>query len=124
MKAVKINKDVPLDSKGNNENIKFRIIKEDAMKACGFGHTYGKWIYSLGITDTISLNITINDDCSGEIQILDEDFMQPYDFQGMILEKGDKTNATALTVQKRVYSILNDFSFMGIINGWNYGDYI
>ena len=121
---IKINENVPLDERGHNKNIKFHILDKDTMKAYGFGHTYGEWIYSIGITDTISLNIIINDDSEGRIDILDDDFLQTYDFQSMIINNGDKANNVAKTTQKKVYNIMENLVYGGIISGWNKGDYI
>lgn len=126
MKANPINKDVPLDKRGQNANIKFHIPNEDIMRLCGFNYTYTykEWIYSIGLSDTISLTITINSDCEGVIDVLDDDFLQPYDFQGMILEKGDKVSSFVKNIQNTVYVIMSNLLQNGIISGWDVGDYI
>jgi len=121
---IKINKDVPLDERGQNKNIKFHILDEETMKSYGFGHSYGEWIYNLGITDTISLNIIITDDEEGRIDVIDDDFLQPYDFQSMIINMGDKAPNMAKITQKKVYEIMEGLVYGGIISGWNVGDYI
>lgn len=124
MKGMKINQDVPLDNRGQNANIKFHIKDEETMKSLGFGFTYGEWLFSLGLTDTISLNIHILENEEGIIQILDDDFLQPYDFQNMIIEKGNKAPSVAKKVQNEVYIIMCSLSANGIISGWSIGDYI
>ena len=121
---IKINKDVPLDERGQNANIKFHILDKETMNSYGFGYTYERWLFNVGITDTISMNITISDECEGLIDILDDDFLQPYDFQGMILDKGDKAPNLAKKVQNDVYMIMCNLSANGIISGWSIGDYI
>lgn len=121
---MKINNDVPLDERGQNKNIKFHILDDETMKSYGFGHSYEEWIYNLGITDTISLNIIITDDCEGRIDVLDDDFLQPYDFQSMIMNDTNKVNNVAKTVQKKVYTVMENLVYGGIISGWNVGDYI
>ena len=121
---VKINKDVPLNKNGQNSNIKFHILDVSIMQSYGFGYTYGQWIYNIGLTDSISLNITITDNNDGQIDILDDTFLQPYDFQSMIMSKGNNAPSVAKTVQKKVYEIMEGLSYYGIISGWNYGDYI
>lgn len=121
---MKINNNVPLDERGQNKNIKFHILDEETMKSYGFSHSYGEWIYNLGITNTISLNIIITDDEEGRIDILDDDFLQPYDFQSMIINNGDKAPNVAKTTQKKVYNIMENLVYSGIISGWNKGDYI
>ena len=118
MRNIKINTDVPLDEHGQNANIKFHILDKETMELYGFGHTYGQWIYSIGLTDTISMTIIINDDeKEGIINILDDDFLQPYDFQNI-------NNKTAKTILNKVYKIMSDLVYAGIISGWNIGDYI
>lgn len=121
---IKINKDVPLDERGQNANIKFHLIDVSLMKLYGFGYTYGKWLFNVGLTDTISMNVSISDDCKGSIDILDDDFLQPYDFQSIIINKGKDAPSVAKTVQKKVYKIMEGLSYYGIISGWNVGDYI
>ena len=111
MKAIEINNNVPKDKRGQNQNIKFHVVDKEIMNACGFGLTYGEWIMCIGLTDTISFNLKISDDEEiGIINILDDDFLQPYDFQGMILDKGDKAPSLAKKVQNKVYMIKNDDS--------------
>ena len=125
MKAIEINDNVPKDERGQNKNIKFHVVDKETMNDCGFGLTYGEWIMCIGLTDTISFNLKIsNDEEIGIIDILDDDFLQPYDFQGMILDKGDKASSLAKKVQNKVYMIMCNLSANGIISGWNIGDYI
>ena len=119
---MEINANVPLDERGQNANIKFKVLDIGSMEECGFRHTYGKWVYCLGITNDISLNIQISDNEVGTIDILDDQWLQPYDFQGMIMSK--KINPTVRLVQKRVYSVMANLMEKGIIGGWNEGDYI
>ena len=125
MKAIEINDNVPKDKRGQNQNIKFHVVDKETMNDCGFGLTYGEWIMCIELTDTISFNLKISDDEEiGIIDILDDDFLQPYDFQGMILDKGDKAPSLTKKVQNKVYMIMCYLSANGIISGWNIGDYI
>ena len=125
MRNIKINTDVPLDERGQNANIKFHVLDKETMELYGFRHTYGQWIYSIGLTDTISMTIIINDnEKEGIINILDDDFLQHYDFQSMIINNEDKAPKIAKTVQNKVYKIMSDLVYEGIISGWNIGDYI
>ena len=121
---IKINKDVPLDERGQNANIKFHVLNKETMNSYGFGYTYERWVFNVGITDTISMNITISDEGEGLIDILDDDFLQPYDFQSMIINDGDNAPSIAKTTQKKVYEIMEGLVYGGIISGWNVGDYI
>ena len=121
---IKINKDVPLDERGQNANIKFHVLDKETMNSYGFGYTYERWLFNVGLTDTISMNITISDECEGLIDILDDDFLQPYDFQSMIIDNENNAPTVAKNVQKKVYEIMEGLSFGGIISGWKKGDYI
>ena len=125
MKVIEINDDVPKDKRGQNKNIKFHVVDKETMNDCGFGLTYGEWIMCIGLTDTISFNLKIgNDEEVGIINILDDDFLQPYDFQAMIIKDGNKAPSLAKKVQNDVYMIMCNLSANGIISGWNIGDYI
>ena len=121
---IKINKNVPLNEHGQNDNIKFHVLDKETMNSYGFGYTYERWLFNVGLTDTISMNIAISDDGEGLIDILDDDFLQPYDFQNMIIEMGNNAPSIAKIIQKKVYEIMNNLIYSGIISGWNYGDYI
>ena len=121
---IKINKDVSLDERGQNANIKFHVLDKETMNSYDFGYTYERWLFNVGLTDTISMNIAISDDGEGLIDILDDDFLQPYDFQNMIIEMGNNAPSIAKIIQKKVYEIMNNLIYSGIISGWNYGDYI
>lgn len=121
---IKINKDVPLDERGQNANIKFHVLNKETMNSYGFGYTYERWLFNVGLTDTISMNIAISDDGEGLIDILDDDFLQPYDFQSMIINDGNNAPSIAKTTQKKVYEIMEGLIYSGIISGWNVGDYI
>ena len=113
-----------LDEQGQNANIKFHILDDEIMKSYGFGHTDGQWVFCVGITDTISLNIVIYDDCKGRIDIVDDDFLQTYDFQFIILRNNAKIPNIAKITQKKVYDIMCNLVDCGIISGWSRGDYI
>ena len=121
---IKINKDVPLDERGQNANIKFHVLDKETMNSYGFGYTYERWLFNVGLTDTISMNIAISDDGEGLIDILDDDFLQPYDFQSVIINNGNNAPTIAKITQKKVYEIMEGLVYSGIISGWNVGDYI
>lgn len=109
---------------GMNSNIKFHILSENAMKMCGFGFisSDNRWYFYKGITEHISLEVTIESDETGKIEVLDNYWLRPYDFQTMI-ESGNPSKV-AVDVQKEVYMWMNSFSLFGIIEGWEWGDYI
>ena len=121
---IKINTNVPLNECGQNKNIKFHVLDKETMNSYGFGFTYERWLFNVGITDTISLNISISNDCEGLIDVVDDDFLQPYDFQNMIINMGNNAPNVAKITQKKVYEIMEGLVYGGIISGWNVGDYI
>lgn len=124
MKVVPINQNVPLNKNGYNDNIKFHVLSERIMNISGFHCTYKQWVMCVGITSTVSLNILIDKDNQGKIFVSDDDLMIPYDFQGDIIRHGKDANIVSKKVQQVVYEILLDLTDYGIIEGWNYGDYI
>jgi hypothetical protein len=128
MKFIKINTNVLLNTEnGQNDNIKFHILDDSIMTEYGFNFTYGKWYFCLSLTEDITLNISIfneNGQTKGIIDVLDDVFMQAYDFQNMIVKNGNTAPSIAKKVQNEVYEIMNNLVKVGIISGWNYGDYI
>ena len=66
--------------------------------------------------------MTIYDSGDWRIDILDECFCQPYDYQAMY-ERGNY-RPVILTVMENVNEIMDSFVHKGIISGWKVGDYI
>ena len=122
MKAYEI-KETEVDKRGQNKNLRFHVINEHIMKSIGFNHTHDFWILCDSV-DTVSINIKITDDGIGTIDVLDDEFCQPYDFQQMILEKGDNAPTLAIKIQHKLYTILDSMKTFGILENWEWGDYI
>ena len=114
---------VELDERGQNKNIKFHIVNEDIMKACGFNFTSDFQIYCETI-DEISITIKIPENDKGESDVIDLNFCQPYDFQLMIMKSKNKAPKFAILIQNELYQILDSCKTFGIIDGWEWGDYI
>lgn len=75
----------------------------------------------------ISINIWIDDDLKNmEIDILDENFLQPYDYQWMLknVKDGDKPNKYAVRVKDEVVKLLSKLEKEGIIEDYNEDEYI
>ena len=89
-----INYDVPLINKYMNANIKANILSDDEMKKLGFTSNTGKtWYFCKKVANDwgISFNISINkNDKSVEIEILDEAFCQPCDYQSSLRKTRNK----------------------------------
>lgn len=120
-------KETELDDYGQNKNILFHIKDIDIMNVCGFRHLTStkEWYFCESMGENISINITISDDNEkGKIDVLDDLFFQPYDFQEFIMRLKNNAPKKALYVQKELYQIMDSFKTFGIIEGWEWGDYI
>lgn len=131
MQSYEINTNVPFDEKRQNANIHFHLKDPSIMSNYGFFHHHSSssniedfWMLAREINSEICIFIKITDREQGEINCIDTYFEQPYDFQSMIIEKGDFAPATAIAVQCTLYRILYSLKEQGIIDGWNWGDYI
>lgn len=123
MNAYEI-KETEVDENGQNKNLRFHIIDTHLMESVGFKHTYNFWILYDSVDEDITINIKITDNEVGTIDILDDNFCQPYDFQKMIYDLGDNAPFTAIKVQHKLYTILDSMKTFGILEGWEWGDYI
>lgn len=113
-----INYDVPLNSRGNNANLRGNVLDDQTMTANGF--YYKRWVRVEGLGYGVSLNITVSKELLGII-VLDDDFCQPYDYQAILRKNPD--NAVALEVHSKVQATMKRLSANGIIEGWVVGDY-
>lgn len=84
---------------------------------------YNAFYCCISLWNHISFDMTIYPDNSGHIDVLDNDFCQPYDFQSMIISYKNP-NKVALTVQEKTYEIMENLKVLGIIDNWNKGDFI
>lgn len=117
-----INYNVPINSRGNNSNIKAGLsVTDDTMKANGFYQRNGGWYYTKYLGYDISLNVFILCDCVA-IDILDESFCQPFDYQ-YILRKHPESKVV-LEIHNKVQSVMKQLSDNGIIVGYIANDFI
>ena len=71
----------------------------------------------------ISFNVSIPKDNSDiEIDILDEDFLQPYDYQRMLYN--NPTFEPAMIVKEQVEEWMKYLQDKGVLSGHVYGEYI
>jgi len=118
-----INFDVELNSKGINKNI-VCVADDETLIKNGFTNHHKPtmyWSSNLGneIVFSIGVNIATR---TVEIDILDDSFCQPYDYQAMI-ERGS-TNKIVLEVHNKVQAIMKKLLDKNIISGYTIGDYI
>ena len=119
-------KDVTLTKNHNNASIKVHILPEKEMRKIGFtDYAKDRWYYSrLVCKDYISFNLTIPKENPNDwqIDVLDEDFCQPYDYQRMIVN--NSKNEVVFKVFENVEKQMEYLSGCGVISGHEYGDYI
>lgn len=121
--------EVEVNSHGTNKAIKFNILPDIDMKTAGFrlvtnSSLYGDYWYCYkSLQNDITFNVHIPVDGSeGWIDVLDEDFGQPYDYQ-LTLER-DNSHPFANIIKEKVEYWMNELKKVGIIEGHEYGDYI
>lgn len=107
---------------GVNELIKAHILEDETMKKIGFRKLDNYWYYAVTLFDSISFNVTIYNNLDLEIDVLDDDFCQPYDYQ-MILRKAPSFKP-AVRAFKLVEIEMEYLTNCGVISGHNYGEYI
>lgn len=124
-----INYDVPLNKRNTNANIKVNIFDDGKMRELGFtDYSKNTWYYLTYIINekhfkvTFNLQINKRNPDNFKIDILTEDYLQPYDYQAG-LRKYPKFEKY-LQVHKKVQEIMKHLIDMGIIEGYNLGDYI
>lgn len=119
-------KPVKINEHGNNAAIKVHILDDATMKLNGFRRFIDGvdhwWYLCQRVYKDITFNMTIYDNGDWMIDILDEWFCQPYDYQAMY-EKGNHS-PVVLTVKKNVDEVMDSLKHKGIISGWEVGDYI
>lgn len=122
------NKIVELNENHNNTAISVSLLPEEEMRKIGFtDFAKDKWYYCHSVFKkgdiTFNLSIPKEHPEQWRIDILDEAFCQPYDYQYM-LDKGGTLPPAALEVNKNVEKQMEYLKNCGIISGHEYGDYI
>lgn len=115
---------VEVNSHGTNKAIKAHILSDDKMREIGFTDCDEKnWYYYKNLSNEISFNVTIPKDGSDiSIDVLDEDYLQPYDFQ-YILEK-NPNHPFAVGIKVKVEGCMRYLQNKGVLSGHEYGEYI
>ena len=133
---------VEVNSHGVNKLIKATILSDERMKEIGFHKNYHEgtdyeeycpyWYFFKMIqfpkekrwrNVEISFNVEIPKDGSDlNIEVLDEDFMQPYDYQ-YILEKNPKNECSNI-IKEEVEKWMKYLQDNGVLSGHVYGEYI
>lgn len=126
-----INYDVPVKDH-QNANIEFGNISEEELFELGFRNNKDSYYICKNLIGKweITFNLTIyKNDKRIKIDVLDENFLQPYDYQNILrigYESWDKINKeqypykTHIEVQKIMKWLLDN----NVIKGYTLGDYI
>ena len=119
---------IELTESHNNAAIKVHILSESEMRKIGFtDYNPKKWYfcrYGMGGISDISFSVSVAKDNPEDwrIDILDENFLQPYDYQHMLEMKS--THKTPKKVQKDVEHWMSYLAEKGVLEGHEYGEYI
>lgn len=129
---------VELNSKGINKKIKANILSDEEMKRIGFSGKYYEgtiheqdcpyWYFYKMLKFSnkrieIGFNVKIPKDGSDiSIDVLDEDSLQPYDYQLMLSKNSN--NQVALNVQEQVERWMRYLQDNNVLSGHEYGEYI
>ena len=111
---------------GNNAALSIHVLDDAAMRALGFTDCVPEdWYLRKPVSDdhTTSLDVTAAKDGSDWcIDVLDEDFGQPYDYQWILSRDPDFAYARKVAVNvERELRILAD---AGVLVGWREGMYV
>ena len=124
-----INYDVPLNENHINANIKINILEENKMRELGFtDYCKDTWYYCTIIVDKknfiVTFNLSINKQNPKDftIDILDEAYLQPYDYQAGL--KMNPDFKPYLQAHRKVQEVMKYLIESGIVENYNLGDYI
>lgn len=116
---------VIVNENGVNANIKAHILSEDKMRELGFtDFREGYWYYCKDLGGDITFNLSINktNALDFKLDILDENYCQPYDYQYMLILKPDSRFATQ--IEKAVEEQMKYLQNAGVLSGHVRGNYI
>lgn len=116
-----------VNENGNNTKIKCHLLSDEEMRAYKFSDfREGWWSYwktidkQCAIEFMISINKSDPDDY--RIDVLDDNFGQPYDYQHILLNNPDFK--IALNIKEKVEFEMERLIDAGIVSGHEYGEYI
>lgn len=124
------NYDVPVKDH-QNANIEFGNISEEELIKLGFRNNENDYYICKNLIGKreITFNLTIHkNDKRIKIDILDENFLQPYDYQSILKRQqfvnGININSYSYRVHIKVQEIMKWLLDNNIIIGYQLGDYI
>ena len=121
---AKINFEVPLTKKKQNAMIQANVLDDKKMREIGFtDYSKDSWYYCRGLGSDISFNVSINKKTSKiKIDVLDECFLQPFDYQAQIQD--GRNDDFINNINKQVQEQMKYLMDAGVITGYRMGDYI
>lgn len=127
--ANKFNFDIDKDNishNGLNISLKAHVLSDDDMVNAGFKKQNGLWTYfrSLGSDTDVSFSVIIKqgNESDFHIDVIDENFGQPYDYQHIL--KQNPNNKFSLRIWTEVEKHMKKLTDAGIIAGHTFGQYI
>lgn len=118
--------DVTLTTDGNNMLLAMHPLDEETMRGLGFTDYAGdEWYWCRPVSDDKEITVNVRIGKTGDrwsIDVLDEYYMQPYDYQTIV--NNDPRNAYASMVADGCEERFRELSDMGVLTGWNPGMYV
>ena len=126
--------EVEVNSYGVNKLIKYKVLSDDKMREIGFtDYAKDSWCFCKSIEFPkdkryrffyLSFNVSIPKNSLDEIRIdiLNEDFLQPYDYQYMLYQ--NPNFEPALIVKEQVEKWMKYLQDNGVLSGHKPNDYI
>lgn len=108
----------------NNADIQVHVLDDRSMRRLRFtDNILDEWYYCHILDGSISFNMRIKKDGSDwRIDVLDEDYLQPYDYQCSIML--GRPTAYARKIKKLVDDQMLRLIAHGVISNWEIGNYI
>lgn len=120
--------DFEVNDRGINKKIQVHLLPEEEMRAIGFtDYREGYWYFCREIVSDISFSVSISkkDPKDFRIDVLDDDFCQPYDYQAMLSKESyAEPNEIAVQVYESVEKWMEFLEVTGVISGHVKGEYI
>lgn len=118
---------VERNKNGSNAKIKVHVLPEEKMREIGFtDHNPDTWFYFKTVypKGEISFSVSVKKDNPDDwrIDVLDEDFCQPYDYQAIL--RDNPRASIPLAVRNEVEKHMKILTDAGVISGHEYGEYI
>ena len=120
-----------INASGNNAKLKANLLSDEQMMNAGFRwiRAIEKWVFNRVILprQNISFNVLIPKEHpeNFQIDILDDSFGQPYDYQSILSKPTyDESNRVAVKCYQEVEKCMERLQKAGIIEGHVKGEYI